>query len=240
MATAPAVVFQNVSFALDSGLQIFSNLNLEVPAGQRCILAGTSRSGSSFFGRLALGLFRPDRGIVRVLGVDVSHLPLSELQLFRQRTGFVFRDARLISNMTLERNIALPLTYHRTLPPEEMHRRVEELIDMFELGPMHDMRPELLTPEQRMLGAFARSAVMAPAVLFYDDPLAGFPPDASARLLTAMRQVREWIAENGTTGKPPTMLVAVSEPGPYLGFADRFGTFRDGKVFFDRQQYMNF
>jgi len=58
MHTPPAIAFRSVSFSLGTGLQIFSGLNLEIPAGQRWVLAGTSGSGTSFFARLALGLDR--------------------------------------------------------------------------------------------------------------------------------------------------------------------------------------
>ena len=239
MADQPVISFQNVFFALESGLQVFSGLNLDLAAGERCILSGTSRSGSSFFARLALGLFRPFRGTVRVMGVDVSHIHLHDLQEIRQHIGFVFRDSRLISNMGVERNIPLPLNYHRKLPPDVVRKRVNSLLDLFGLDPVQDIRPVGLSPEQRMLSALARSAVMTPEVLFFDDPLTGFPPDVSLRLLTAMKRLREWIVFHREDDQPPAMLIPVSEPGPYEGFADRFGTFQDGRVSFGKQEFLN-
>ncbi|MDA0745696.1 MAG: ATP-binding cassette domain-containing protein [bacterium] len=241
MSEQPAVAYRNVSFALGSGLQVFSDLNLDVPAGQRYVLMGTSRSGSSFFARLALGLYRPDRGSIRVLGRPVSRLPLQELHELRQRLGFVFRDARLISNLSAEGNISLPLNYHRTIPADVARGRVVELLELLSLGPVAGLRPVDLTPEQRMRVAFGRSVAMAPEVLFYDDPLVGFPSDVADRLLDTIERVRVWVSRQLDHERPPTMLVAVSESIHYEGFADRFGTFRDGKVYFeDRQRYLRF
>ena len=234
MDTPPAIAFRDVSFSLGTGLRIFSGLNLEVPAGQRWVLAGTSGVGTSFFARLALGLFRPSRGRIEVLGVDVSHCPTHELPRIRQRVGFVFRDARLISNLSVERNIALPLNYHRSLRPEAVHGRVEGLLDLLGLEPVRHLRPVGLSAEQRMLTALARAAVMAPEAVFCDDPLAGFSPDVSRRLLDALGRVCEWALQTRGEGGPSTVLVTASDPGPYIGFADRFGVVQDGRVRLDR------
>ncbi len=232
MDIRPAIVFQNVSFALGTGFRVFSNLSMEIPTGQRCVLFGASGSGISFFARLGLGLYRPSRGTIQVLGVDVSHLPLHELHLFRQRTGFLFRDARLIGNMSVERNIALPLNYHRTLRAETAHSRTEELLSLFGLESVREERPIGLTAEQRMFTALARSVAMVPEVLFFDDPLIGFSPDLSRRLLVGIDRLWEWIGRQRKEEEPPTLLVTVSHPAPFVGFADRFGVFREGKVAF--------
>ena len=134
--------------------------------------------------------------------------------------------------MSVERNIALPLNYHRTLGPETAHSRTEELLSLFGLESVREERPIGLTDEQKMLAGMARSVVMVPEVLFFDDPLTGYSPDLSRRLLAGINRLWEWIARQRKEEEPPTLLITVSHPAPFVGFADRFGVFREGKVSF--------
>ena len=229
----PAVAFENVHFSLGPDFPVFSDLSLVVPEGERCVISGTSGTGFSFLARLAVGLCRPSRGHVRVLGFDVSHSSPRELHGFRQRIGVVFREGRLIGNMTAERNIALPLNYHQILPAEEARRRVDDLVGFLGLNAVRDRRPYVMAAHERIRTALARSAVMLPEVLFFDDPLAGFSRDICQPLLKDVDRVCGWVRHHRRSVQPPIVVIAASDPEPYAGFAQRFGVMRDGQVHFD-------
>ena len=227
---APAIEFRNVTFLLEDRLPVFEDLDLTVEAGERCVLLGASGTGTSFFGRMALGLFRPRSGSVRVLGVEIATAPLADLMELRQRSGFVFRDGRLIGNLDVEHNIALPLNYHRALPPNRVHARVASLMDFMALTPLRGLRPAALSSEQRMRVALARSAALAPEVLYYDNLLVGFSEDAAIGLLDDVGRLLTWVSENREDGRRPTLVLVATERRGVDGFADRIGIFMNGQV----------
>ena len=235
-----AIEFEGIHFEIGVG-RGFEGLSLSVEEGQCCLISEMPRMGSRALCRLALGLVRPDRGTVRVLGVDVSHGDISVLHNLRMRAGFVYRGGSgLISNLSVERNIALPLNYHRTLKPRAVQRRSQELIELLDLGEVKDTRPIGLSPPQRVQTALARSAVMAPEILLCDDPLSGLPANISHRVKSSLGRVRDWIASTREDRRQPSLLIGATDRGPYSGVPDISATYVDGGVTFEEQEELNF
>jgi ABC-type sulfate/molybdate transport systems ATPase subunit len=150
--------------------------------------------------------------------------------LLRRRVGFVIRDSRLISNLDVEHNIALPLNYHRLLPAEKVRDRVEHLMEILEIGHLRGARPASLSSEERMRTAIGRSMAVAPEVLLYDNPLAGYSGDIAKQLVVSLAELMDWTASVRPDGRHPTFLCAVTEAQGFALFADRIGRLEQGHV----------
>jgi ABC-type ATPase involved in cell division len=117
-------------------------VNLELRAGTLAVAFGREASGASEILRAVVGHSRIPATRIEVLGVDVTAARVMDLVPLRRRIGFVFRETGLLSNMTIEENVALPIRYHTSHQGAAIAGRVQQLLDQFGLGPMRRHRPE--------------------------------------------------------------------------------------------------
>ncbi len=222
-----AIQFENVFVEID-GRQFIKGIDLCIKRGENFVLFAPSGSGKSFFIRLTLGLYKANRGVVRVNGIDISQYGRSELLDLRENLGTVFyRNFGLIGNMTVAGNISLPLSYHTKMKTDEIEGRVNELLTVLNIEKEKDKRPYLLDSYVSRKVALARALVLNPEILLCDDPSLGLSP-------LMVRDIVESVftLENpGPKGKR-TNFVAVSGIEHYTSFADRLALFKDGKIRF--------
>jgi putative ABC transport system ATP-binding protein len=154
----------------DSEVHALRDLNLCIGAGEYVAVMGPSGSGKSTLLNLLGLLDRPNTGVYRLEGRDVTTLsPDEQARVRSQRIGFVFQSFHLVPRLTAAENIALPMVL-AGLPQAERNARVQQALKDYGLENRADHRPDELSGGQRQRVAIARATIMQPAMILADEP----------------------------------------------------------------------
>ena len=166
------------------GRQVLRSVSLEIPAGSLTFLVGRSGAGKSVLSRCAVGLLRADKGRILIGGEDITSMTDTELLKARRRMPYVIQESALIDWLTLEENVALPLTrspLSRT-PRCEALDKARCVLEEVGLEGQRTLFPQEASSGDRKLAAIARALVLSPRAIFYDEPTTGLDPDAAKRV----------------------------------------------------------
>ncbi len=173
---------------------VLRGLNMGLPEGKISMIIGPSGTGKSVCIKHIVGLLYPDQGDVIVHGQSVPSLPDAELFEMRKKFGVLFQDGALFGSLNLYDNIAFPLRQHTEKGEDEIaeivHRRMREV----GLGEESQKMPNELSGGMRKRAGFARSLVLDPEIVLFDEPDSGLDPVRTALLCELIKEVH---AENG-------------------------------------------
>ena len=159
---------------------VLKGINLTIHEGETFVVLGGSGSGKTVLLKHVIGLFKPDRGTVRVSGVEISKLEGKALTDARRQFGMVFQGAAPFDSMTWFENVAFPLrekSWRDRPAAAEIRRRVVEKLAVVDLGEEVLPRfPAELSGGMRKRVALARALVSDPQVVLYDEPTTGLDP----------------------------------------------------------------
>ncbi len=161
------------------------DVSVEVPGGSLVALLGPSGSGKSTLLRVIAGLERPDTGTVLLDGADVTAVPTQ-----RRGVGFVFQHYAAFKHMSVRDNVAFGLKLRRA-PKREVRARVDELLDLVQLGGMADRYPAQLSGGQRQRMVLARALAVRPKVLLLDEPFGALDARVRAELRAWLRRLHD-------------------------------------------------
>lgn len=170
---------------------VLDGVNLEIEDGRTTVILGRSGVGKSVLLKAVLGLVPLDSGSVLIDGRDVGALGPRDQAYARSRIGMLLQNGGLFDSMTVYRNIAFPLTYHRLASGAEIDRRVRDLAALVDLSDALDLTPGDLSGGMRRRAALARCLVQEPSYLFYDEPTAGLDPGTSALVEMLIQRVAQ-------------------------------------------------
>ncbi|MBD2596220.1 sulfate/molybdate ABC transporter ATP-binding protein [Nostoc spongiaeforme FACHB-130] len=173
------IVVENVSKNFGS-FKAVDQVDLTVKSGSLVALLGPSGSGKSTLLRLIAGLEMPDSGKILLTGKDATYQSVQERNI-----GFVFQHYALFKHMTVRQNIAFGLEI-RKAPAKKIKGRVEQLLELVQLGGLGDRYPSQLSGGQRQRVALARALAVEPEVLLLDEPFGAL--DAKVR-----KDLRAWL-----------------------------------------------
>ncbi|MDH6605553.1 putative ABC transport system ATP-binding protein [Streptomyces sp. SAI-208] len=203
----------------DSAVTALDGVTLSLGQGTFTAVMGPSGSGKSTLLQCAAGLDRPDSGIVRVDGTELTGGGEAELTRFRRgRVGFVFQQYNLLETLTVAQNTVLPL---KLAGRRIDRRRVTEVLTAVGLGDRLGHRPDQLSGGQRQRVAIARALVSDPRVIFADEPT-GALDTRSAR--DVLRLLQEAVRVHGRT------VVMVTHDPVAASFADSVLFLADGRL----------
>src|SRR6266851_2910317 len=197
-----------------------ADLDLDVRPGELLALLGPSGSGKTTLLRLVAGLEVPTAGRLLFGEEDATRLSVRE-----RRVGFVFQNYALFKHLTVAENVAYGLRVKpRRLRPSkaEIRRRVDDLLELVQLGGLGKRYPAQLSGGERQRVALARALAVEPRVLLLDEPLGAL--DAQVR-----RDLRRWLREiHDRTGH--TTLFVTHDQEEALELADRVAILNRGRI----------
>ena len=164
-------------------LDVLKGVDLDVCKGENLVVLGRSGSGKSVLLKIISGLLRPDRGTVHVLGQEIDRLTAHELQALRSKIGFSFQNAALYDGMNVRANLEFPLVRNkRSLTRHEIDEAVAQVLDDVGLSQTINQMPSQLSGGQKKRIGIARTLILHPEIMLYDEPTAGLDPVTSAEI----------------------------------------------------------
>ena len=185
-----AIVFDGVAIEFE-GKRVLDGISFELARGETKMLLGVAGSGKSTILKMALGLVKPDRGRIVVLGYEVTSMREEELFELRRKVGIVFQESALFDSLTVEENVSYRLSQESYISPEETRARVIEALRFVELEHTLNLLPPELSGGMRRRVAIARAIITQPEVLLYDSPTAGLDPITSTRIIELIVKQRD-------------------------------------------------
>ena len=173
-------------------LKVLQGVDLELFKGENVAVLGRSGSGKSVLIKIIAGLLTSDEGKVNVLGEEVEDLNEKELREMRLKIGFSFQSSALYDSMSVRENLEFPLIRNvKNLSQQDIDKAVEETLDAVGLIDKIDQMPGDLSGGQRKRIGIARTLMLKPAIMLYDEPTAGLDPITSKDINDLINEVRE-------------------------------------------------
>jgi phospholipid/cholesterol/gamma-HCH transport system ATP-binding protein len=171
---------------------VLNKFSLNLPKGQSIAVLGKSGSGKSVLIKCIVGLIQPDSGIINVFGKDVASLNDNELDKTRVRIGFLFQSNALYDSMTVRENLEFPLRRHWIEKErKEVDEMVLEALENVGLPNTVDMMPSELSGGMRKRISIARTLILKPDIILYDEPTTGLDPITGKEISKLMVEVQE-------------------------------------------------
>jgi phospholipid/cholesterol/gamma-HCH transport system ATP-binding protein len=163
--------------------EVLKNINLEVHKGENVVVLGKSGQGKSVTIQCIVGLLTPDAGSLKVLGEEVPDISEKELKELRTKIGFLFQGAALYDSMTVRENLEFPLTRVLKLKDQrEIDQRIDDVLDGVGLKDAIDKMPSDLSGGMRKRIGLARTLIVNPQIMLYDEPTTGLDPITSREI----------------------------------------------------------
>jgi phospholipid/cholesterol/gamma-HCH transport system ATP-binding protein len=159
-----------------SNRTVLDGVSLAIQKGETMSVIGGSGAGKSVTLKHIVGLMKPDRGCVKVDGVDVTNTNHGSLEAARRKIGFCFQGSALLNSLTVYENVALPLREHERLEETEIKRRVEEKLALVGLTDAGQKLPSEISGGMKKRVGLARAIIRNPEIILYDEPTAGLDP----------------------------------------------------------------
>ena len=175
-----------------AGKNVLSGINLRVSKGENVVILGKSGVGKSVTLKCIAGLMEQDKGSVKVLNEEVSSLNEKELKKLRCRMGYLFQGAALYDSMSVRENLEFPLRrVLRVTDDEDIKNRCEKTLDEVGLEAVIDKMPAELSGGMKKRLALARTLVVHPELMLYDEPTTGLDTITSREISSLIRKTQE-------------------------------------------------
>lgn len=222
-AQQPVIQVQglNKSFGSKSVLHDFS---LTLNKGENIAVLGKSGSGKSVLIKCMIGLIKPDGGMLKIFGESIPDLEHDDLDKIRARVGFLFQSNALYDSMSVRENLEFPLRRHWIkISKQEVNNLVMEALENVGLAETVDMMPAELSGGMRKRIALARTLIMKPEIILYDEPTTGLDPITSREIGNLMNEINQ---------KYQTSSIIISHDLSCIRLtADKVATLIDGRCY---------
>lgn len=171
---------------------VLQGIDLEVRNGENVVVLGRSGTGKSVLIKILAGLLKPDKGMVKVLGAEVDRMDHKQLRDLRLQIGFSFQSSALYDSMTVKENLEFPLVRNsKHIRRKEIDQLVERVLEAVGLAQaIHQMPSELSGGQRKRIG-IARTLIMRPKIMLYDEPTAGLDPITCIEINNLINQVQQ-------------------------------------------------
>jgi phospholipid/cholesterol/gamma-HCH transport system ATP-binding protein len=187
----PVIEIQHLKKSFGSN-EVLKDFNLTIKKGENAVIMGKSGCGKSVLIKLAVGLIKYDSGSLKIFGKEINSLSNHELDELRARIGFVFQSSALYDSMTIRENLEFSLRRHgRNKNKEEIQTLVEETLTNVGLLHTMDLMPSELSGGMRKRIGLARSFILHPEIMLYDEPTTGLDPITSNEIILVMLDMQK-------------------------------------------------
>jgi len=171
---------------------VLRDINLVMNKGENLVILGKSGTGKSVLIKSIVGLVEIDEGNLFILGQNMAQLNENELIEIRKKIGFLFQSAALYDSMTVRENLEFPLRrqLHKT-PKDEMNSLVKEALLNVGLANTIDLWPSELSGGMRKRLGLARTLILKPEIMLYDEPTTGLDPITSKEISHLILEVQK-------------------------------------------------
>ncbi len=189
--TAPVIRIRDLSISFGTH-RVLDGFHLDLAKGEDLVVLGKSGSGKSVLIKCIIGLLTPDSGSIGVLGDEVTEMTHQELDQMRARVGFLFQSNALYDSMTVRENLEFPLRRHWIkLSQSEADDMVMEALENVGLAETVDLMPSELSGGMRKRIALARTLILKPEIILYDEPTTGLDPITSRGISDLMVEIAD-------------------------------------------------
>ncbi len=201
--------------------EVLKDINLTVKKGETVVLLGKSGTGKSVILKCIIGLEHQSSGKIAVFGKEFSVLSEEEENAFRRKIGFLFQSGALYDSMTVRQNLEFPVIRQPDYKKEDLTERVEEALNNVGLIDAIDKFPSELSGGMKKRIALARTLMLNPEIILYDEPTTGLDPVTS-------NEISHLILDMQKKLKVTSLIVTHDMPCTHL-VADRIVVLKEGK-----------
>lgn len=203
------------------GQYILKDINFIVKERECLTILGESGAGKTTLLRALIGLIKPTEGEIVIEGQDITKMSEEELIPIRQKIAFAFQNGALFDSMSVFENIALPLREHTSLNQAQLKKRIMKELEELDLAETAHLLPAELSGGMRKRVGIARSMILKPKVILYDEPTVSLDPYNTANLVKIMLKLKK----RKTTSVLVTHNMAVARK-----ISDRIALLLDGTI----------
>jgi|TARA_R110000868_G_scaffold97007_1_gene266923 phospholipid/cholesterol/gamma-HCH transport system ATP-binding protein len=219
----PLIEIKDLYKSFGKNSDVLKGVNLTLNKGQDLVVLGRSGSGKSITIKCIVGLVQADKGEIKVFGHQILDLNTEELNDIRVRIGFLFQNAALYDSMTVEQNLAFTLNRHvKNLTPEEINKEITDVLESVGLVEAIHKMPSELSGGMRKRIALARTLILKPEIILYDEPTTGLDTITS-------REISELILEIKKRNNTSSIIITHDMACAKLT-ADRIAILKDGVI----------
>ncbi|HEX6223581.1 MAG TPA: ATP-binding cassette domain-containing protein [Chryseolinea sp.] len=190
--SSSVIEIQNLSKSFGTN-HVLRNFSMSVMEGKNLVILGKSGSGKSVLIKCIISLIAPDDGSIKIFGNDISNYSSDDLDELRARIGFLFQSNALYDSMSVRENLEFPLRRHWNKEQREKgaERAVMEVLEDVGLPHTVDMMPSELSGGMRKRIALARTLILHPSIILYDEPTTGLDPITAREISHLIVQVQK-------------------------------------------------
>ena len=172
--------------------KVLVDFSVSLHSGENVVVLGKSGSGKSVLIKCIIGLLKPDSGAIEVLGESIPELNDEALDAIRMKIGFLFQSNALYDSMTVRENLEFPLRRHSiNASQEEVDQLVKDALADVKLEDTINMMPAELSGGMRKRIALARTLILKPAIILYDELTTGLDPITSREIIDLIKEVQQ-------------------------------------------------
>jgi len=172
--------------------EVLKDVSLKLLNGENLVVLGKSGSGKSVLIKCIVGLLKSDGGTIRVFGDNVNDLNSDDMSGLRKKIGFLFQSGALYDSMTVKENLEFPLQRIRMdLTKKEMDEKILEALENVGLADALNKMPSQLSGGMRKRISLARTIVVDPKIMLYDEPTTGLDPVTSDEISALINDVQK-------------------------------------------------
>lgn len=204
--------------------EVLTDVSLNLYNGENLVVVGKSGTGKSVLIKCIVGLLRSDEGTITVFEKNISGLDRKEFGDLRQKIGFLFQSGALYDSMSVKENLEFPLRrIRKNLSEPEIKEKISEVLENVGLTDALNKMPSQLSGGMRKRISLARSIIVDPMIMLYDEPTTGLDPNTSDEISLLINEVK---------GKYKTSSIIITHDIKCaLKTADRIVMLKDGKVY---------